>query len=53
MDNETIEIRGEAEGTVFTNCNPKNLYVKAEEWDALIGQFSNGDKVRITIEKIS
>jgi len=36
-------------GVVVTTDNPKNLLTKAEEWDKLLSQFSNLEKVKITI----
>lgn len=37
-------------GTVWTQDNPKNLLCDREQWDDLLGQFRNGEHVRITIE---
>ena len=37
---------------VDTTTNPKSLLVKNEDWDRLLSQFSNLEKVKITITKI-
>lgn len=47
MDNEIFKV----EGRVFTDCNPKNLIIKAEKWDELLSQFDNGEEVEIYIKK--
>lgn len=39
------------EGRVYTDVNPKNLLVENDKWDALLGQFENGQRVRIIIVK--
>lgn len=36
-------------GRVFTTSDPKNLIVEREAWDALLGQFSDGERVRVII----
>lgn len=41
----------EAKGRVFTNTDPKSLFVKNEDWDRLLGAFDNGDRVRIILIK--
>jgi|GEM_PF-3680922 len=48
---KTDTLRAEATGTVDTTTSPKNLYVKSDEWDALLGAFDNGQRVRIIIIK--
>lgn len=40
-----------AVGTVFTNTDPMNLYVERDQWAALLGQFDNGQRVRIILVK--
>lgn len=39
------------EGRVYTNEAPKVLIVDSDKWDALLGQFENGQRVRLIIEK--
>ena len=38
-------------GRVYTDVSPKNLLVENDKWDALLGQFENGQRVRIIIVK--
>lgn len=38
-------------GRVYTDCSPKNLLVENDMWDALLGRFENGDRVKIIIIK--
>lgn len=38
-----------ASGRVFTN--PKEMLVENKQWDALLGQFDNGQRVRIILVK--
>lgn len=40
-----------AVGKVFTNTDPMNLYVERDQWAALLGQFDNGQRVRIILVK--
>lgn len=40
-----------AVGKVFTNTDPMNLYVESDKWAALLGQFDNGQRVRIILVK--
>lgn len=40
-----------AVGKVFTNTDPMNLYVERDQWAALLGQFGNGQRVRIILVK--
>lgn len=40
-----------ATGTVFTNTNPKILIADSDQWAALLGQFDNGQRVRIILVK--
>lgn len=42
-------LAGAAPGRVFNNCDPANLYVKNEDWAALLGQLDNGSRVRVII----
>lgn len=37
---------------VDTTTKPKSLLVKNEDWDRLLSQFSNLEKVKVTITKI-
>lgn len=41
----------QAVGKVFTNSDPMNLYVESDKWNALLGQFENGQRVRIILVK--
>ena len=50
-DYEQNGIPATAVGTVFTNTDPMNLYVESDKWNALLGQFENGQRVRIIIVK--
>ena len=50
-DYEQNGIPATAVGKVFTNTDPKNLYVESDKWDALLGQFDNGQQVRIILVK--
>jgi hypothetical protein len=38
-------------GRVYTDCSPKNLLVENDKWNALLGQFENGQQVRIILVK--
>ena len=40
-----------ATGQVFTKQAPKNIIVENDQWDALLGQFDNGQRVRIILVK--
>ena len=40
-----------AVGKVFTNTDPKLLTVDSDEWQSVLGQFENGQRVRIIIVK--
>lgn len=40
-----------AVGKVFTNTDPMNLYVESDKWNTLLGQFENGQQVRIILVK--
>lgn len=40
-----------ATGRVFTHTNPKDMLVENKQWDALLGQFDNGQHVRIILLK--
>ena len=40
-----------AEGTVQTDCTPKNLIVSSVQWDDLLAQFDNGQRVRVILVK--
>lgn len=42
-------LEGAAPGRVFNNCDPASLYVKNEDWAALLGQLENGSKVQVII----
>ena len=50
-DYEQNGVPATAVGKVFTNTDPKNLYVESDKWDALLGQFENGQQVRIILVK--
>lgn len=50
-DYEQNGIPATAVGKVFTNTDPKNLYVESDKWNALLGQFENGQRVRIILVK--
>lgn len=50
-DYEQNGIPATAEGTVQTDCTPKNLIVSSVQWDDLLGQFDNGQRVRIILVK--
>lgn len=50
-DYEQNGIPATAVGKVFTNTDPMNLYVERDQWAALLGQFDNGQRVRIIIVK--
>ena len=39
------------EGRVYTDVSPKNLLVENEKWDARLGRFENGVRVRVIIIK--
>ena len=38
-------------GTVFNNPKPMNIIVENEQWEKLLGQFDNGQRVRIILVK--
>lgn len=38
-----------AVGKVFTNPKPMNIIVENEQWEKLLGQFDNGQRVRIIL----
>lgn len=40
-----------ATGTVFTNPKPMNIIVENEQWEKLLGQFDNGQRVRVILVK--
>lgn len=40
-----------ATGRVFTNPKPMNIIVENEQWEKLLGQFDNGQRVRIILVK--
>ena len=40
-----------AVGKVFTNTDPKLLIVENEQWAAILGQFDNGQRVRVILVK--
>lgn len=40
-----------AVGKVITNTDPKLLIVDSDEWQTVLGQFENGQRVRIIIVK--
>lgn len=40
-----------AVGKVFTNPAPKNIIVENDQWDKLLSQFDNGQRVRIFLVK--
>lgn len=40
-----------AVGKVFTNPKPMNIIVENEQWEKLLGQFDNGQRVRIILVK--
>lgn len=40
-----------AVGKVFTNTDPMNLYVERDQWTAILGQFDNGQRVRVILVK--
>lgn len=40
-----------ATGQVFTNPAPKNIIVENDQWDNLLSQFDNGQRVRIILVK--
>lgn len=50
-DYEQNGIPATAVGKVFTNTDPMNLYVERDQWAALLGQFDNGQRVRIFLVK--
>jgi len=50
-DYEQNGIPATAVGKVFTNTDPMNLYVESDKWNALLGQFENGQRVRIILVK--
>ena len=50
-DYEQNGIPATAVGKVFTNTDPMNLYVESDKWAALLGQFENGQRVRIILVK--
>lgn len=50
-DYEQNGIPATAAGKVFTNTDPMNLYVESDKWNALLGQFENGQRVRIILVK--
>lgn len=50
-DYEQNGIQATAVGKVFTNTDPMNLYVERDQWAALLGQFDNGQRVRIILVK--
>lgn len=50
-DYEQNGIPATAVGKVFTNTDPMNLYVESDKWNALLGQFDNGQRVRIILVK--
>lgn len=50
-DYEQNGIPATAVGKVFTNTDPMNLYVERDQWAALLGQFDNGQRVRIILVK--
>lgn len=50
-DYEQNGIPATAVGKVFTNTDPMNLYVERDQWAALLGQFENGQRVRIILVK--
>ena len=50
-DYEQNGIPATATGKVFTNTDPMNLYVDSDQWAALLGQFDNGQRVRIILVK--
>ena len=45
------EVEATAVGKVFTNTDPMNLYVESDQWAAMLGQFDNGQRVRVIIVK--
>lgn len=38
-----------ADGRVFTDCDPHNIFVDSEKWNDLLGRFQNGQKVKLII----
>ena len=40
-----------AVGKVFTNTDPKLLTVDSDEWQSVLGQFDNGQRVRVILVK--
>jgi len=50
-DYEQNGVPATAVGKVFTNTDPMNLYVERDQWAALLGQFDNGQRVRIILVK--
>lgn len=50
-DYEQNGIPATAVGKVFTNTDPMNLYVESDKWNAILGQFENGQLVRIILVK--
>lgn len=40
-----------AVGKVYTNPKPMNIIVENEQWEKLLGQFDNGQRVRIILVK--
>lgn len=44
-------IQATATGKVFTNTDPKLLTVDSDEWQSVLGQFDNGQRVRIILVK--
>jgi len=51
LQDEQNGIQATATGKVFTNTDPKLLTVDSDEWQSVLGQFDNGQRVRIILVK--
>ena len=50
-DYEQNGVPATAVGKVFTNTDPKLLTVDSDEWQSVLGQFDNGQRVRVILVK--